>query len=153
MKKRTKIIILVAMVLLLGVTAYLNIVLNDNVIDTSTQTSANYFDSYRTTRQSSRNQEIAYYDAIIASNSSAEAVATAEAKKVEVIAMMEKELVMEGLIKSKGFLDVIVTNSASNIYVSVKATELTRTEVAQIVAIVQEQTNKSIENIKIIPIE
>ena len=153
MKKRTKIIILVAMVLLLGVTAYLNIALNNNVIDTSTQTSASYFDSYRQTRQSSRNQEIAYYDAIIASNSSAEAVTTAEAKKMEVIALMESELVMEGLIKSKGFVDVIITNSTSNIYVSVKAAELTRNEVAQIVAVVQEQTGKSIENIKIVPIE
>ena len=45
LKKKTKIIILVAMVLLLGVTGYLNIALNNRVTSTSTSavTSANYF--------------------------------------------------------------------------------------------------------------
>ena len=45
MKKRTKIIILSAMVLLLGLTAYLNVVLNNSVSDpgapTTTTTSTN----------------------------------------------------------------------------------------------------------------
>ena len=156
MKKRTKIIILVAMVLLLGVTGYLNIALNNNVVDTSAQTvtNANYFTTYRDDRQATRDQELLYYDAIISSeSSSAEAVESAQNKKMEIIAQMENELVMEGLIKAKGFEDVIVTTSNSNINVIVKSTELQSTQVAQIVAIVQEQTSKSIDNIKIIPVE
>ena len=43
--------------------------------------------------------------------------------------------------------------SNSNINVIVKATELQSSQVAQIVSIVQEQTSKSIDNIKIIPVE
>ena len=66
---------------------------------------------------------------------------------------MESELVMEGLIKSKGFEDVIVTNSASNVNVIVKGTNLESSQVAQIVEIVKQQTSKSIDNIKIIPVE
>ena len=71
LKKRTKIIILVAMVLLLGVTGYLNIALNNNVTTTTSNaiTSANYFDTYRMDRQTNRDQALLYYDAIINSTS------------------------------------------------------------------------------------
>ncbi|MBQ3494524.1 MAG: SpoIIIAH-like family protein [Clostridia bacterium] len=156
LKKRTKIIILVAMVLLLGVTGYLNIALNNNIVETSTQTvtTSNYFSTYRDDRQATRDQELLYYDAIIASeSSSAEAVKAAQDKKLAIIAQMESELVMEGLIKAKGFEDAIVTTSNSNINVIVKSAELQSSQVAQIVSIVQEQTSKSIDNIKIIPVE
>ena len=66
---------------------------------------------------------------------------------------MNAELVMEGLIKAKGFEDCIVTTSASNINVIVKCASLERAQVAQIVSIVKEETLKTIENIKIIPVE
>lgn len=156
LKKRTKVIILVAMVLLLGVTGYLNIALNNNVESTNanTVTQMNYFDTYREDRQSARDQELLYYDAIINSDSSSkDAKASAEAKKLEIVNTMESELVMEGLIKAKGFEDVIVTNSATNINVIVKCASLESSQVAQIVSIVKEQTSKSLENIKIIPVE
>lgn len=157
LKKRTKIFILIAMVLLLGVTGYLNITLNNNVTtqaNAGVVTQANYFDTYRSDRQSTRDQELLYYDAIISSESSTtEAIANAEAKKLEIVNTMESELVMEGLIKAKGFEDVIVTNSANNINVIVKATSLESSQVAQIVEIVKQQTAKSIDNIKIIPVE
>lgn len=158
LKKRTKIFILVAMVALLGVTGYLNIALNNNVTATTktsaTVTTMNYFDTYREDRQSTRNQELLYYDAIINSESStAEAKANAEAKKMDIVNQMESELVMEGLIKAKGFEDAIVTNSANNVNVIVKCANLESSQVAQIVSIVKEQTSKSLENIKIIPVE
>lgn len=156
MKKRTKIIILACMVVLLGVTGYLNIALNRNVQQTGGQaiTTANYFTTYREDRQSTRDQELLYYDAIIASETStADAIAKAESKKQEIIENMDKELIMEGLIKAKGFEDVIVTNSNASINVIVKANELQANEVAQIVQIVKEQTKKDIDNIKIIPVE
>ena len=127
LKKRTKIIILVAMVLLLGVTGYLNIALNNNVANqtSGTVTQMNYFDTYREDRQSTRDQELLYYDAIINSDSSSqESIDAAESKKLEIINAMESELVMEGLIKAKGFEDAIVTNSATNINVIVKVHKL-----------------------------
>ena len=70
------------MVLLLGVTGYLNVMLNKSVTQDkdSTTTSSSYFSSYRTTRESTRDQEMLYYDAIIANESSTEeAVKNAEA--------------------------------------------------------------------------
>ena len=95
-----------------------------------------------------------YLDAIIASSSSsAEAKQSAEEKKAEILATIESELTLESLIKAKGFDDVIVTTAASNINVVVQSAELTSTEVAQIVDVIQNQTDYTLDNIKIIPLE
>lgn len=156
MKKRTKIIIIAAMVLLLGVTGYLNVMLNNSVSSNNddTATTSSYFQTYRSDRESTRDQEMLYYDAIISSDTStAEAIATAESAKLALIDQMEQELVVEGLIKAKGFEDCVVTISDSNVNAVVKASELTSTEVAQIVEIIQSQLATGIENIKIIPVE
>lgn len=158
LKKKTKVFILVAMVLLLGVTGYLNIALNNNATQTSAGAinSANYFSTYREDRQSTRDQELLYYDAIITNtSSSADAIKEAEAKKLAIVEQMETELVMEGLIKAKGFEDCIVTNVNPNVKIVVKCAEatLTSSEVAQIVSIVKEQTNAGIDNIQITPVE
>ncbi len=158
MKKKTKVFILVGMVLLLGVTGYLNLALNNKVKQTSTTTvtTANYFVTYREDRQSTRDQELLYYDAIITSESStAEAIKNAETKKLSLVAQMESELVIEGLIKAKGFSDCIVTNIDPNVKIVVKCNQatLTANEVAQIVSIVKEQTKADIDNIQITPVE
>ncbi len=155
MKKRTKIIIITAMVLLLGVTGYLNIMLNNSISNNNnTTTTSSYFQTYRADRESTRDQEMLYYDAIISSESSSEeAIKNAENAKLELINQMEQELVVEGLIKSKGFEDCVVTITDSNVNAVVKAAELTSAEVAQIVDIIQSQLSTSIENIKIIPVE
>ena len=97
MKKKTKIIIIAAMVLLLGVTGYLNVVLNNSVSTTTsnksqTVSSASYFQTYRTDRESTRDQEMLYYDAIISSETSTEdAVKNAEQAKLSLISQMEKK--------------------------------------------------------------
>ncbi len=155
MKKRTKIIILAVMVVLLGVTGYLNVVLNSSTQDVPTQTTtASYFASYREDRESRRDQELLYYQAIAESpDSSEEAVKNAEAAREALIAQMDKELVVEGLIKGLGFNDCVITMSTSNVNVLVDADTLTETEVAQIVAVIQEQLGTELKNIKIIPVE
>lgn len=156
MKKRTKIIILSAMTLLLGVTAYLNVVLNSSINsnDTVIETSS-YFQTYRSDRESTRDQEMLYYDAIIASESSSEeAVKNAQSAKLSLVNQMEKELVVEGLIKAKGFEDCVITISDNNVNAVVKASSLTSTQVAQIVSVIQtELTSVNLANIKIIPVE
>lgn len=66
---------------------------------------------------------------------------------------MDQELVVEGLIKAKGFDDCVVTISNQKVNAVVKAAKLTEPEVAQIVNVIQSQLGTSIENIKIIPVE
>ena len=124
MKKRTKIIIITAMVLLLGVTGYLNVMLNNSVSNNGddVQTTSSYFQTYRADRESTRDQEMLYYDAIISSDSSSEeAIKNAENAKLALVDQMEQELVIEGLIKAKGFEDCVVTILDENINAVVKA--------------------------------
>ncbi len=154
--KKKKIIVLASMVALLVITGFLNIRLNSvgSTQSVSTYTSASFFSTYREDRTASRNESIAYYDSIIASSySSAEAIKSAEQKREVLIENMTSELTMEGLIKAKGFTDAIVSLSDSYINVIVKAEALEDSEVSQIVEVVQGQTKKDIDYIKIIPVE
>ena len=80
-----------------------------------------------------------------------EAKALATQSRQELIDAMEKELVVEGLLKSAGFEDAVLTTTSENVNVIVKASELSAGELAKIGKIVQEQTGKSLDNIKIIP--
>ena len=152
--KKKKIIVLGTMLVLLVITGYLNVVLNNTEYTGGNINTGNFFSTYRVDRQTTRDQEISYYDAIIASeSSSAEAKTLSETKKAQLIAAMELELVTEGLIKAKGFEDVIVTTTTSSINVIVKSGTLEATQVAQIVEVIQEQTGAELDNIKIIPVE
>lgn len=154
--KKKKIIVLASMIMLLVVTGFLNIKLNStqNESQSVSYSSASFFDTYREDRTTNRNESIAYYNSIISSTySSSEAIEAAEEKKNVLIENMTKELTMEGLIKAKGFSDAIVCCSDNYVNVIVKAESLLEDEVAQIVDVVQIQTKKDIDYIKIIPVE
>ncbi len=155
MKKRTKIIILSLMIVLLGVTGYLNIVLNNSVKQTNTEVATtSYFTSYRNDRESTRDQEILYYDAIIDSPSSNEAaISAAQTAKLELISTMEKEFAVEGLIKGQGFTDCVISLSENKVNVVVKGNSLTENEVAQISTIVMEQLGTELKNIVVFSAE
>ncbi len=149
MKKRTKIIILSLMIVLLGVTGYLYIALNNASKQTSTTTtSTSYFTSYRNDRSSTRDQEILYYDAIIDNASSTEAaIKAAQDAKMSLISKMEKELAVEGLVKGQGFADCVISISNTKVNVVVQCKSLTENEVAQITTIVKEQLGTQTKNI------
>ncbi len=158
--KKKKIVVLSCMLALLVVTGFLNITLNNNntaVIDASNTienvSSQSFFNSYRTERDTARNQEYLYYQVILDSaNASDEAKSSAETSLAQLAALKEKELLLEGYVKSKGFNDAVVSFTENFVNVMVSAESLTEAEVAQIVQVVQEQTSKSIDNIKIIPV-
>ena len=156
--KKKKIVILSVMIALLLVTGFVNVALNSNLSSdlstTTSTTNANFYSTYRTDRENTRLQEIQHYDEIIASaTASEESKADAEEKKLALITQMEKELVTEGIIRGKGFEDVVITTSNSNINVFIKASELTESEVAQITSVVTTQMNVEIDKIIIIPSE
>lgn len=160
LSRKKKVLILSVMAVLLVVTGYLNITLNSNVTRAvssnveNQNTSTSFFADYRTSRVSTRNQEIDYLNAIIASESATqESKKIAEEKKMEIVKNMESELVMEGLIKAAGFDEALITSTSSNVNVIVKSEILEASEVAQIVSIIKEQTGKDIDNIKIFPVE
>ena len=158
-KSRTKkAIVLSVMVVLLVATGVLNWALNDKLNLSNEQANANetvtetFFAAYRSDRETTRESEYLYLDAIIASeNSSAEAKQAAEAKKLELVGKMEKELQLEALIKAKGFEDVIVTLGDEGVNVVVGTTEMTAEQATQILSIIQSETEYLATAVKIIP--
>ena len=161
MSKKKRFFIISAFCLLLLVTGTINVLVNNSIIETQqtgstniTATAGNFFTNYRTNRQNTRSEELMYLEAIISSQtSSAEAISNAEAEKMKIVSAMESEMALEGLIKAKGFEDVIISDLNNSLTVIVKSAELDKAEVAQIVEVVQDQTKYDIENIKIIPVE
>lgn len=157
MNNKKKIIIICTMVVLLIAAGYLNVILNkrnaDPVNNTNDPTTAvSFFAAYRTDRATARAQSFSYLDAILASSSSsAAAKETAEAMKLDMIEIIEMELVLEGLIKAKGFQDVVVTMSTNNINVIVYDDQLVNEEVAQILYVITSETGYSPSKIVIVP--
>lgn len=151
---KKKIIVLVSLVLLLVATGVLNYFLNlkgipedDNGIVTPT-----FFASYREDREATRAEEILYLDSILASNTAdEETIANAQDKKLAICDVMETELILEGLIKSRGFEDCVVTISTENVNIVVKHEELSLEEAAQIYDIVIAETTFTAPNIVIVP--
>lgn len=155
--KKKKIFILVGMVVLLVITGYLNYKLNSSIDDDYTPTSttsANFFVTFREDRSITRAQEIDYLTAIIESKSSStEAVQTATDMKFQLIAKMDKEFILENLIKAKGFEDTIVAIGSENINAIVKGHEfLSDDQVAQILNVITSEAKVAATNVKIIPI-
>jgi stage III sporulation protein AH len=155
--KLKKVLVLSSFCVLPLVTGGVNILVNNLATDdVSAQVSANasFFSNYRDDRQETRNQEILYLDAIIASDAtSAEAKKAAEAERLTLIKNMEVALKLENLILAKGFEDVVVSTSTNNISVMVESSGLTTQEVAQIVDIVNRKTGVDISKIVVTPIQ
>lgn len=154
--KFKKVLVLSCFCTLLLITGGVNILINNlssSQASTEVSSTANFFSNYRTDRQDTRNQEILYLDAIIASEAtSAEAKANAEAERLELIANMEVTMTLENLIMAKGFSDVVVSTASGNVSVMVETSGLTSADVAQIVDVVLNNSNYSIDNIKIIEV-
>lgn len=154
--KLKKVLVLSSFCVLLLVTGGVNILINNlasQEASTGVVSTANFFNNYRADRQDTRNQEKLYLDAIISSEAtSAEAKANAEAERLKLVTNMEVAMRLENLILAKGFSDVVVSTSSGNISVMVETSGLTQTEVAQIVDVVVNNSDYSIDNIKIIEV-
>ena len=152
--KAKKIIVLSCFCALLlitgGVNIYLNSMTTSDINANANITSSNFFTNYRADRTDTRNQEILYLDAIIASEAtSADAKSKAEAERLTLVTSMDTVMTIENLIMSKGFENVVVSASTGSINVIVETEGLTNAEVAQIVDVVKNNSNYSIDNIKI----
>ena len=131
MSKKKKIIIMSSLVFLLALTAVLNVLLATNVIASGNSnaavTTSNYFTTFRSERSTTRSEELIQLDSVIAlyeedSDKYKEAVNL----KLKIVEMMENELMLETLIKSRGFSDAVVSigMNSDNVNVFVNANEL-----------------------------
>ncbi|HBF86292.1 MAG TPA: hypothetical protein DDW54_01280 [Clostridiales bacterium] len=122
MSKKKKIIVLSCMIALLVTTAVLNFVLSSSV-NTSPEAAvatANYFTEVKSTKNTSRNKQMAQIDEVIAtSENGSETKAEALEMKLKLTEINEKENLLENLIRSKGFNEVAVTIGLGSDNVSV----------------------------------
>lgn len=160
MSNKKKIIIICSMVVLLVAAAYLNVLITkkttktvSNTINDDSSTTVSFFTSYRSARDASRQETFMYYDSIINSETaSAAAITSAEGKREELVGFTETELILEGLIKAKGFEDAVVTISTANVNAIVKKNgEIDATDAAQILSIITEETGVSASKVIITP--
>ena len=154
MSKKKKIIVLSCMIALLAVTAAFNFILAGKNSEPAAET-ANYFTSYRTERASSRNEQILQLDSVIASaEADDKAIDEAIDMKLKITSLMEKELLLENLIKAKGYEDAVVTigTTSGNINVLVKDAEFAQDDAVAIYTILMDEANASPDKVKIIPV-
>ncbi len=147
---KKKIAVLSVMLVLLVASAVLNVLLNNKLTKQQGQvanvdnkpTVTETFSSFRSTRETTRQELFDYLDAIItAESSSKDAKSAAETQKQSVCKQMEDELLLERLIQARGFRDVIVTLSDKTCTVVVADDDLQANEVAQILSIVTSETD------------
>ncbi|MDE7440534.1 MAG: SpoIIIAH-like family protein [Clostridia bacterium] len=129
MSKTKKIIVMSSLVLLLAVTAVLNVVLarTRTASGDSAVVSANYFTTYRSERTTTRSEELVQLDSVIALfDENSEKYIEAVNLKMKIVEIMEKELALETMIKSKGFSDAVVSIGvdSQNVNVFVNSNEL-----------------------------
>ncbi|MEG1710634.1 MAG: SpoIIIAH-like family protein [Clostridia bacterium] len=158
MTKTKKIIIIVSMVLVLAVAACLNILfLNKDKMPTdNVVTTGNFFMSHRLIRQNTRLEEMHALEEVIALQGTeyAKARNDAIAQKMKLVKLMETELVLESLIKAKGYEDVVINMGlySNNINVMVKCESLKREDTAIIYSVIVKETGISPDLIKMVPV-
>ena len=156
MSKTKKIIVMSSLVLLLAVTAVLNVVLVRNkTANGDTVAVSNYFTTYRSERTTTRSEELVQLDSVIALyDEGSEKYAEAVNLKMKIVGIMEKELVLETMIKSKGFSDAVVSIGidSENVNVFINSNELDMTTALSIYNCLKDEAEIDPLNIIIMPV-
>lgn len=120
-------------------------------MDAQATTNRNYFVEYRLSRDKLRAGMVDRLDEIVTNTQTTEQVRTnAQEEIIKIGNISEKELQIEGLIKSKGFEEALVFLTDVDIKVVVSIDELTEQDMVKILDIVKSETTFSADNIKII---
>ena len=113
-------------------------------------TSSSFFSEYRLERDKNRSREVEMWQDIINSQSSEKNFKNlAQQELVKIVALTEKEMIIENLIISRGFNDalVFVTDDSATVIIDTK--ELTKTDIAKIQDIVVRKAKLDPASIKI----
>ncbi|MBQ9806486.1 MAG: SpoIIIAH-like family protein [Clostridia bacterium] len=116
--------------------------ISDNVTEGSgTADTDSYFSATLSSRQKARDEALEVLQAVVDSASSTEAAKAEALESIATIAdEIQKEANIESLIMAKGFEDCIAVLNGDNASIIVKSQDLQAAEIAQINAIVYEQT-------------
>ncbi len=157
MSNKKKLIIMSSLVLLLAVTAVFNFIFASASTTASADgvTASNYFATYRSERTTTRNEEIVQLDSVIALYEAGdERYEEATEMKMEIVATMEQELILETMVKSLGFSDAVVAVSAdsNNVNVFINSAELNYDTALSIYSMLKNETGVVAGNVIIMPV-
>ena len=157
MSNKKKVILMSSLVLLLAVTAVFNFIFATTNVSAADDgvTTANYFTTYRSERTATRNEELIQLDSVIALyDVGEEKYEEATEMKMEIVAAMEKELVLENMVKSLGFSDAVVSVSSDsdNVNVFINSSELTYDTALSIYNMMKNETGIVSGNVIIMPV-
>lgn len=157
MSKKKKIIIMSSLVLLLAVTAVLNVLLATDVFASGDPvvSTANYFTTFRSERTTTRSEELLQLDSVIALyEEDSEKYQEAVDLKLKIVEMMERELLLETLIKSRGFADAVVSigMDSDNVNVFINSDELDYNTALAIYTILVDEADVADDSIIILPV-
>ncbi len=156
MTNKKKIIAMTSLVALLGVTAAFNFILASSAEKQEQGvTTANYFATYRAERTTTRSEELVQLDSVIALYEAGdEKYEEATEMKMEIVAAMEKELVLENMVKSLGFSDAVVSVSSDsdNVNVFINSAELNYDTALSIYNMMKNETGAVSGNVIIMPV-
>ena len=157
MSKKKKIIILSVMVLLLAATAVFNFVLSSGATTKTTDAAveaANYFVQYRTERSETRSEQLMQLNEVIASSEDSETKTNALNMKLKLTGIIEEELLLEKLIKAKGYDEIVVSIglTSENINVIVKDNDFDQDDAIIIYSILAEEAAATPDKVNIIPV-
>jgi len=112
--------------------------------------SSNFFIEARLNMNMEREKMIVLLNEIIDNdNTDKKNVIAANDEKMKLIDLMNKEKIVENLIKSKGFEDTVVFITDYSVNVIVETEQFADSDMAKILDIVMRETKVAIDNIKI----
>ncbi len=125
-------------------------IIEDNKDSQNLESTSTFFTEYRMEREKNRSKETQMWEDIMSNQTTDKSFKTlAQQELVKIVALTEKEMIIENLIISRGFNDALVFLTDDSVTVIVDAKELTSTNVAQIQDIVVRKTKINAANIKI----
>lgn len=122
----------------------------ETMADEASNSSESYFVDYRLSRDKLRGTLVERLDQIV-NNSNTKEESRIEAQKeiMRIGSISEKELQIEGLVKGKGYEDVLVFLTEKDIRVVVSSSDLQEQDMVKILDIVKSETEYTMDNIKI----
>lgn len=121
-----------------------------DIMDGKVTISATFFTDYRIQRDSTRSENIETLEGIVNNqNSSKTNVDEAQKQMMALVELSEKELLLENMIKSKGFKDCVVFIHEGYVNVLVDAESITAQQAIQIQDIVAKEMKIELSKISI----
>lgn len=122
----------------------------EEIMADSKNISKEFFIDYRLERDKNRSQHVELLENIVENeDTDKETRNQAQTEMIDLVKLSEKEMVIENLIRAKGFNDVIVFIHDGYVNAIVDAEELSAADAAQIQDIVNKETGISLDKISI----